>query len=122
MSIKLYGYKTGELSNMKKLIIVIVMTAICLDCLTGCRSKEASLNVKQESSINSTGKIGIKNLKEIGGDLYYDVTTGIVYWWNGEVQGSYATTPSVYYAPNGLPYKYNPTNNTLEEINNGGTI
>lgn len=27
-----------------------------------------------------------------------------------------ATTPSPYYAPNGLPYKYNPSTNTLEEI------
>lgn len=33
-----------------------------------------------------------------------------------------STAPSAYYAPNGLPYKYNLTNNTLEEINNGGTI
>ncbi len=27
-----------------------------------------------------------------------------------------ATTPSPYYAPNGLPYKYNPETNTFEEI------
>ena len=107
---------------MKKSIIITAMIVICSCFFTGCGSKEASLNVKQESSINSTGKIGIKNLKEIGGNLYYDVTTGIVYWWNGEVHGSSATTPSVYYTPNGLPYKYNPTNNMLEEINNGGTI
>lgn len=107
---------------MKRLIITISMIVICFYCITGCGSKEASLNVKQESSINSTGKIGIKNLKEIGGNLYYDVTTGIVYWWNGEVHGSSATTPSVYYAPNGLPYKYNFTNNTLEEINKGAFV
>ena len=100
------------------------MIVICICFFTGCESDETAINVKQGSSINSTGKIGAKNLKEIGGNLYYDVTTGIVYWWNRSIDSGAqsATTPSVYYAQNGLPYKYNPTNNTLEEINNGGTI
>lgn len=99
---------------MKRLVIIMSMIVICL---TGCSAKETTLNIKQESSVSSTGKIGIKNLKEIGGYLYYDATTGIVYWWNG-VTGvrKCATVPSAYYASNGFPYKYNPTNNTLEEI------
>lgn len=108
---------------MKKSIIITAMIVICSCFFTGCGSKETSLNIKQESSVSSTGRIGIKNLKAIGGYLYYDVTTRIVYWWNGATGvREYATTPSAYYAPNGLPYKYNPTTNTLEEINNGGTI
>lgn len=108
---------------MKKIIIITTMIAICLCFFTGCGSNEAVLNIKQESSVSSTGRIGIKNLKAIGGYLYYDATTGIVYWWNGATGVcDYATVPSAYYAPNGLPYKYNPANNTLEEINNGGTI
>lgn len=112
----------GERFNMKRLIIAISMIVICFYCLAGCGSKEISLNVKHGSSDVSTEKIGIKRLKEIGGYLYYDITTGIVYWWNGSIGATdSSTTPSAYYAPNGLPYKYNPTNNTLEEINNGGT-
>ena len=105
---------------MKRLVIIMSMIVICL---TGCSAKETTLNIKHGSSDVSVEKIGIKNLKEIGGYLYYDATTGIVYWWNGATGVcDYATVPSAYYAPNGLPYKYNPANNTLEEINNGGTI
>lgn len=111
----------GERFNMKRLVIIMSMIVICL---TGCSAKETTLNIKHGSSDVSVEKIGAKSLKEIGGGLYYDVTTGIVYWWNGSIDSGAqsATTPSVYYAQNGLPYKYNPTNNTLEEINNGGTI
>lgn len=29
---------------------------------------------------------------------------------------NHAITPSPYYAPNGLPYRYNPETNTFEEI------
>lgn len=107
---------------MKKSIIIMAMIVICLCSLTGCSSKEITLNIKHGSSDVSVEKIGIKSLKEIGAYLYYDITTGIVYWWNGSIGATdSSTTPSAYYAPNGLPYKYNPTNNTLEEINNGGT-
>ena len=110
----------GERFNMKRLVIIMSMIVICL---TGCSAKETTLNIKHDSSDVSTEKIGIKSLKEIGGYLYYDITTGIVYWWNGSiVVADTSTTPSAYYAPNGLPYKYNSTTNTLEEINNGGTI
>lgn len=108
--------------NMKKSIIITAMIVICSCFFTGCGSKETSLNIKQESFVTQTGGIGIRNLKELDGYLYYDVTTGIVYWWNGKMERASAITPSAYYAPNGLPYKYNPANNTLEEINNGGTI
>ena len=108
---------------MKRLIIIMIMIVICFCCLTGCSAKETTLNIKHGSSDVSVEKIGAKSLKEIGGGLYYDVTTGIVYWWNGAIcRLDSSTTPSAYYTPNGLPYKYNSINNTLEEINNGGTI
>ena len=37
---------------------------------------------------------------------------------NGRISsGCYcATAPTPYYAPNGLPYRYNPESNTFEEI------
>ena len=113
----------GERFNMKRLVIIMSMIVICSCCLTGCRAKEITLNIKHGSSDVSVEKIGAKSLKEIGGGLFYDVATGIVYWWNGSMSVSDSSTaPSAYYAPNGFPYKYNPTTNTLEEINNGGTI
>ena len=48
---------------------------------------------------------------------YYDSTTKIVYFWNGSIgYGRASTTPSPYFAPNGLPYKYEPETNTFVEI------
>lgn len=62
-------------------------------------------------------KMGFGGLVFIGHGLYYDSSTMVVYWWNGYFGSSkYATTPTAYYAPNGMPYKYNPSTNSLEEI------
>ena len=75
-----------------------------------------SINIENPSDLNGT-TAGRKALIEIGGYLWYDSTTRIVYWWNGYFGSSkYATTPTAYYAPNGMPYKYNPSTNSLEEI------
>ena len=62
--------------------------------------------------------IGESAMVELGDGLWYNSETGIVYWWNGNLTlgYNYATTPSPYYAPNGLPYKYNPITKSLEEI------
>lgn len=48
--------------------------------------------------------------------LWYDSSTRIVYFWNGELSNMASTAPSPYYAPNGRPYRYDPTTNTFEEI------
>lgn len=63
-------------------------------------------------------QIGKYTLTEIGNGLWYDTTTRIVYWWNGFLSSclNVSTTPSPYYAPNGLPYRYNPETKTFEEI------
>ena len=40
-----------------------------------------------------------------------------MYFWNGLIgYGQASTTPSPYFAPNGLPYKYEPETNTFVEI------
>ncbi len=89
--------------------------------LTGCNeNKLVSVNVESDSSISGTA-FGISALREIGNGLWYDTTTRIVYWWNGSLsagglRSSCNTTPTPYYAPNGLPYRYNPETNTFEEI------
>lgn len=62
-------------------------------------------------------KMGFGGLVYIGRGLYYDSSTMIVYWWNGYFGGvDQATAPTAYYAPNGMPYRYNPSTNTFEEI------
>ena len=101
---------------MKKIIIAaLVFISIGL-IFTGCdEPKTVNVNVESDSSIGGT-VFGKSALIEIGDRLWYDSTTRIVYWWNGYLSGNYwATTPSPYYAPNGLPYRYNPETNTFEE-------
>ena len=79
-----------------------------------------SIEINDENIIGTDETlIGTKALKRIPGhdELFYDVTTNIVYFWGGHLNGTrYDATPSSYYASNGLPYKYNPETNTLETI------
>lgn len=111
---------------MKKRLLAILLGTMMIISLTGCGGETTVLNVNVENSetLHDT-TLGINSLIEIGNGLWYDSSTRIVYWWNGALSDPtilssrfmYAsTTPSPYYAPNGLPYKYNPETNTFEEI------
>lgn len=102
---------------MKKKILTILISCILILSLASCSNEIININVENSDALNDT-VIGIDALIEIGDCLYYDSTTRIVYWWNGDIYDQCATTPSPYYAPNGLPYRYNPETNTLEQINN----
>ena len=102
---------------MRKIIAVTLSLCLAIS-LCGCSSNNTpiSINVENPSDLNGT-TAGRKALTEIGDYLWYDSTTRIVYWWNGYIAtANWATTPTPYYAPNGLPYKYNPETNTFEEI------
>lgn len=86
---------------MKKLLII----ALCSLMLAGCQSEQTV----------DTGA-GAENLIMIDSYLYYDSSTLIVYWWNNSaLMMSGAVMPTAYYAPNGLPYKWNPQTKELEE-------
>ena len=102
---------------MKKKILIALLLFSALT-FTGCVNDSANINISsgKESGIK---QVGLEQLKCIDNSyLYYYTITNIVYFWNGVTGSSTncATTPSPYYAPNGLPYKYNPSTNTLEEI------
>lgn len=88
---------------MKKKIIAIMAAVVCLCSLSGCSST-------YDTFIENVPLIRIRSC------LYYDSTTRIVYIWNGHINDQFATVPTPYYAPNGLPYKYNPSTNTFEVI------
>lgn len=106
---------------MKKLLSTIIVCLIIFS-LVGCGARDKVVAVNVENSENLAGQVfGESAMIRIENGLYYDSTTRIVYWWNGHLrQGYYAsTTPSPYYAQNGLPYLYNPETNTFEEIENG---
>lgn len=101
---------------MKKLSLLLVVCVIIVS-LIGCgESQTISVNAENKEGLYG-GIFGVKSLIEIGGGLWYDSSTRIVYWWNGySIESSYDTTPTPYYAPNGMPYRYNPRTNTFEEI------
>jgi hypothetical protein len=102
---------------MKK-ILAIILACLIITSMLGCEST-GPVYVGVDNKENVMGNaFGKSALTEIGDYLWYDSTTRIVYWWNGNLYDYRSdTTPSPYYAPNGLPYRYNPETNTFEEIN-----
>lgn len=102
---------------MKK-VLSIILCCIIIFSLIGCGATKPAMVVNVENKDELSGvALGKDALIEIDNYLWYDSTTRIVYWWNGAFRATTATTPSPYYAPNGLPYLYNPKTNTFEEIN-----
>ena len=103
---------------MKKILSIILVCAIAISMVSCVEEKIIAVNVENQETLQHT-ILGVDALVEIGNYLYYDSATRVVYWWNGssEVSRNQSnTTPSPYYAPNGLPYRYNPETNTFEEI------
>lgn len=110
---------------MKNKIIKELVKIICvctlLFSLTGCAPSEKLVTVNVDTnnlSVTSNTVLGKEALIKIGDYLWYDQTTRIVYWWGGYLTttGRHSTTPTPYYASNGLPYRYNPETNTFEEV------
>ncbi len=99
---------------MKKKLLAIILSCILALSLIGCGAIEpVQVNVSNSESISSHqfGKF-----VEISYGFSYDAATRIVYKRNYTYYSNYVYVP--YYAPNGLPYRYNPETNTFEEINN----
>lgn len=107
------------MKNRLFMIAMAVMIAVA-GLLSGCSSEPelVPVNVNTTDQTNVTRQVlGKEALIELGSGLWYDSVTGIIYWWNGTLSaGNWSTTPTPYYAPNGLPYRYNPETNTFEEI------
>ena len=106
---------------MKKFLSIILVCVITFSMVSCAEEKVIAVNVENQETLQNT-VLGVDALVELGNGLYYDSTTRIVYWWNGifsMIHSDSNTTPSPYYAPNGLPYRYNPETNTFEEIETG---
>lgn len=95
---------------MKKKFLVLALLAALLMGLAACTSEG------EKSYESTTGLVAIPGVN----DLYYDSQTKVVYFmfnecsWNrGYLGYGYM---SAYYAPNGLPYLYDPFNQELVEI------
>lgn len=99
---------------MKRNLIIAAILLFSSISLIGCTTTE--LNVNMEGEVNNTQSGGFVYICSTPILLYYDQLTRIVYIKNNTYMGRDVYTP--YYAPNGLPYRYNPETNTFEEIKN----
>ena len=91
-----------------KTVICFVALTISLLCLAGCVSTGSKDYIK-----NTNGRLRSTDMQ----DLYYDTNTKIVYILFNECTGySRRGYMSPYYAPNGMPYTYDASTNTLKEI------
>lgn len=91
-----------------KTVICLVALTISLLCLAGCVSTGSKDYIK-----NTNGRLRPTAMQ----DLYYDTNTKIVYILFNECTGySRHGYMSPYYAPNGMPYTYDASTNTLKEI------
>ena len=98
---------------MKKKLCIILLISSCI-LFTVCDN--IKVNVEVDNNETVTREIGTSSLISIGENIYYDESTYIVYFWNGNSCYDASTMPSPYYAPNGYPYVYDPQTNTLKEI------
>lgn len=98
---------------MKRILIIAAILLFSFISLIGCTTTE--LNVNMEGEITNIQSGGFIDICDYPIRLSYDTMTRIVYIKNYTYQGNYIYTP--YYAPNGLPYRYNPETNTFEEVN-----
>ena len=102
---------------MRRKIIVGLVSCVLVFSLTSCGETTTTLNVnvKNSKDLIST-ELGSQALTEIGSGLWYDAATRIVYMAQGQNSAYESKTFCPYYAPNGLPYKYDPDSKTFEEI------
>lgn len=102
------------INNMKKILIIAATLLFSSISLIGCTKTE--LNVNIEGEITNIQSSGFVKICDDPISLSYDPMTRIVYIKNVTYGVQKVYTP--YYAPNGLPYKYNPETNTFHEIEN----
>ena len=101
---------------MRRKIIVGLVSCVLVFSLTSCgETTTLNVNVENSKDLIST-ELGSQALTEIGNDLWFDSATGIVYMSHGINSVEESKTFCPYYAPNGLPYKYDPDSKTFEEI------
>lgn len=111
--IKLNKHDIEYFKFMTKALVLISVLAFSLVLLTGCSSKQ-SISVNTNST-DISANVGFGNFINIGdSDFVYDSATRIIYIDQYTYNAHYVKVP--YYAPNGLPYRYNPATNTFEEI------
>lgn len=95
---------------MRNKIITLILIVFLVFCLAGCSATSAG---SKDYTTRTNGRLQPTMMQ----DLYYDTNTKIVYILFNECEGySGYGYMSPYYAPNGMPYVYDASTNTLKEI------
>lgn len=96
-------------------IFIIALAFVLLSTFDRDSSMQASVKTTEGTACKD---FGVDRLQKLDGGLYYDQTTGIVYFWNGlfGMASSSATMPTPYFSENGKLYRYDPVSNTMEEV------
>lgn len=105
------------MKKLKKIILGLILL-LCISNIMACnRYKNVNVGISdKDGNIISVNNYGIENLKYIGGGLYYDTVTEIVYFWNGKYETYSATMPTPYYSKNGKLFTYNSHTNSFTEV------
>ena len=104
---------------MKEWILAIFIIVLFFTLLAVPFDSDSSMQANIKTTEGTAYKdFGVDRLQKLGGGLYYDQTTGIVYWWNGvlTIGSQTSTTPTPYYSENGKLYRYDPVSSTMEEV------
>lgn len=106
-----------DLNQKIRLASLSILITLLLFC-SGCGSSiptVVNVNVEHNEELNNT-VLGKDAFVSIGNGLCYDSITKIVYIEFDQYGYKIENVFVPYYAPNGLPYRYNPETNTFEEI------
>jgi hypothetical protein len=90
-------------------VFVIFILILCFNSTSTTETVSVENNTNVEYPINKS-----LNFKKILGDLVFDPLTKIVYIDNYTSHAYSVYTP--YYAPNGIPFRYNEEKGELEQI------
>lgn len=101
---------------MRRLIVMATAVLLIVGMFCGCMSEKSDVLVEETVSVDADSDWTIRfiDLGEKPSQLCYDNTTYIVYLKQSVDSTRYIYT--AYYAQNGLPYRYNPETQSLEEI------
>lgn len=111
-----YGTDGDGWATFWKYVAILAVVVFLLFALSQCSKPSTDVPVSENNRVENSEYVSgtYLDFKTISDDLVYDAATNIVY-----VENDTADTYDVYvpyYAPNGLPFKYNGKTGELEQI------
>lgn len=111
-----YGTDGDGWATFWKYIAILAVVIFLIFLMSQCSKPSTDVPVSENNRVENSGYVSgtYLDFKTISDDLVYDAATNIVY-----VENDTADTYDVYvpyYAPNGLPFRYNGKTGELEQI------